>query len=289
MSAPVPPAADPGFAPAKINLSLHVTGQRADGYHLLDSLVAFADVGDRLDVRPAPALSLRVSGPMAAGVPEDGSNLVLKAALALTQGGDEGLGASITLDKHLPAAAGIGGGSADAAAALRLLSELWSVPLPDPEAVLALGADVPVCLHGRACRMRGLGEVLSAVPPLPPVPAVLVNPRVEVPTPAVFKLLAQKDNPPMPETLGGFADVRALAEWLAGQRNDLEGPARQVQPVIGAVLAALEASPGALLARMSGSGATCFALHESAESAADAAARLAAAQPGWWVRACHLR
>lgn len=278
--------ADPGFAPAKINLSLHVTGQRPDGYHLLDSLVAFADVGDRLTARAAPGLSLAVTGPMAAGVPVDGSNLVLKAALAL---GVANPGASLTLEKHLPAAAGIGGGSSDAAAALRVLSDLWNVALPDPAAVLALGADVPVCLRDGACRMQGLGEVLSEVPALPEVPAVLVNPRVEVPTPSVFKALTYKENAPMSEVVPAFADVRALAAWVAEQRNDLEPPACRLQPVISKVLAVLAGGEGALLARMSGSGATCFALHESAESATRAARQLAQAQPDWWVQPCQLR
>ena len=275
---------DPGFAPAKINLSLHVTGQRPDGYHLLDSLVVFADLGDRVTARAAPGLSLAVTGPMAAGVPVDGSNLVLKAAMAL----GAGQGASVTLEKHLPAAAGIGGGSSDAAAALRVLSDLWNCPMPDPAAVLALGADVPVCVQGTACRMRGLGEVLEPVAALPPVPAVLVNPRVEVPTPSVFKALARKDNAPMPEEIPAFDSPVALAEWLQGQRNDLEPPARALEPVIGEVLAQLSAAPGALLARMSGSGATCFALHDSVESAAQAASALAALQPGWWVQPCRL-
>ena len=270
----------PGFAPAKINLSLHVTGRRADGYHLLDSLVAFADIGDRLEARAAPALSLQVTGPLAEGVPLDGSNLVLKAALALNQ---HGKGASLVLHKHLPAAAGIGGGSSDAAAALRILASLWDCPMPTADEVLALGADVPVCLVGQACRMAGIGEVITAVPRLPCVPAVLVNPRVDVPTPQVFKALRNRDNAPMPEAIPQFHDVAALAAWLRGQRNDLEAPAQQAQPVIGTVLAALSAAPGALLARMSGSGATCFALHESADSAARAARTLAEQHPDWWV------
>ncbi|MDQ2093541.1 4-(cytidine 5'-diphospho)-2-C-methyl-D-erythritol kinase [Rhodalgimonas zhirmunskyi] len=264
----------PGFAPAKINLTLHVTGQRGDGFHLLDSIVAFADVGDRLSARPAPVPSLRVHGPMAAGVPEDGRNLVLKAAAAM------GASAAFTLEKHLPAAAGIGGGSSDAAAALRLLSAMTGQSPPDHPEVL--GADIPVCLMARAARMRGIGEVLSPLA-LPPLPAVLVNPRVEVPTGAVFAGLARKDNAPMPDPLPTFDDPRQAIAFLATQRNDLEPPARQAQPVIDEVLTALRALPGAALARMSGSGATCFALFERPDDATEAARLLAAAHTGWWI------
>lgn len=271
-----------GFAPAKINLTLHVTGQRADGYHLLDSLVAFADVGDHLALESDAPLGLTVSGPRAAGVPCDGRNLILKAAahLGATRG-------AMHLDKHLPTAAGIGGGSSDAATALRLYAEAQGVGVPDDGA--ALGADVPVCLLGRATRMEGIGEVLSPVPDLPPLPAVLVNPGVDVPTPAVFKALDHKDNPPMPARIPRFADVTDCAAWLATQRNDLEPPARTQAPVIGETLAALGAEAGCLLARMSGSGATCFGLFASRAEAEAAAARLAAAQPGWWVVPTVLR
>lgn len=265
-------------APAKVNLTLHVTGRRADGYHLLDSLVTFAGVGDRLLLEPADALSLVVTGPEGAGL--DGpDNLVLRAARAF----GTGQGARIVLDKHLPVASGIGGGSADAAAALHGLSRLWDVPLPGPAAVLALGADVPVCLHGRTCRMAGVGEAISTAPPLPPVWAVLANPRVPVPTPAVFAALTRRDNPPMAAELPRLPDAPALARWLATQRNDLEPAALTVAPAIAQVLATLAALPGALLTRMSGSGATCFALFATEPAATAAAILLARAHPGWWI------
>lgn len=275
---------DPGLARAKVNLALHVTGRRADGYHLLDSLVTFADLGDRVTAEPADALELRVTGPMAAGVPGGEDNLVLRAARAF----GPAPGARITLEKHLPPASGIGGGSADAAAALRVLAALWGRDLPDAAAVLRLGADVPVCLRGETLRMTGVGEVLAPAPPLPPVWAVLANPGVAVPTPAVFAALDRRDNPPMPADLPRWRDAGALAAWLHGTRNDLEPPARALHPVIGQVLAALAAQPGCLLARMSGSGATVFGLFPDAAAAARAAAQLARPQPGWWVRAARL-
>lgn len=263
------------FAPAKVNLTLHVTGQRADGYHLLESLVVFVDVGDRITVSEADDLRLAVTGPRAEGVPTGPKNLVLKAASLLG-----GVGAQIVLDKHLPAAAGIGGGSSDAAATLRALSQLWKVDLPVDNG-LSLGADVPVCLRAAPCLMSGVGEVLTEVPVLPPLWMVLVNPGVEVPTPAVFKGLARKDNPPMAPVPAGL-DAPAFAAWLSTQRNDLEPPARAVAPVITDVLDAI-AGAGALLARMSGSGATCFGLYADAESAACAAAQIKEKAPAWWV------
>ena len=265
------------FAPAKVNLALHVTGRRSDGYHLLDSLVAFAPVGDRLRLAPAEGLSLRVTGPEAKGVPEGPENLVLRAAALL----GPGPGAALHLEKCLPAASGIGGGSSDAAAALRGVAALRGGAMASPEAVLQLGADVPMCLAPSPARTRGIGEDLTPVS-LPPLPAVLVNPRVEVPTPSVFKALACKDNPPLPE-IPAFADAVACIDWLAHQRNDLQAPAVALAPVIAEVLAALAALPGCRLARMSGSGATCFALFASEAEAGAAQAALSAAQPGWWV------
>ncbi|MGV6811916.1 MAG: 4-(cytidine 5'-diphospho)-2-C-methyl-D-erythritol kinase [Brevirhabdus sp.] len=264
------------FAPAKINLCLHVTGQRADGYHLLDSLVGFASVGDQITVRPAPVLRLEVTGPRSAGVPYDGRNLALKAARLTGQGAD------ITLDKHLPAAAGIGGGSSDAAATLRALTDLTGAPLPPLKTLLRLGADVPVCLLAKGARMRGIGEQVDPVT-LPLVPSLLINPGVEVPTPAVFAALDSKENEPLPNVLPAFADVPSLVTWLRGQRNDLQRPAIAAAPVIEDALAALAATDAGLF-RMSGSGATCFGLFAS-DAARDAAAnQIAAAQPGWWVQ-----
>ncbi|MDA0923092.1 MAG: 4-(cytidine 5'-diphospho)-2-C-methyl-D-erythritol kinase [Proteobacteria bacterium] len=269
------------FAPAKVNLALHVTGRQADGYHLLDSLVVFAGAGDWLTIAPAERLSLRVSGPRAVGVPDDGRNLIWRAAELL----GPGLGAAITLDKHLPAAGGIGGGSADAAAALRGLAALWGRPLPDAGAVLSLGADVPVCLFGRPARMAGIGEDITPLPPLPPLWLVLVNAGVAVPTEPVFKALARADNPPLPMMPPqGWPSADALAQWLAQTRNDLEGPARTLVPQIGDVIAAIAAQKGCLLARMSGSGGTCFGLFATAQSAREAAAALSTQDPVWWVQ-----
>lgn len=262
---------------AKVNLALHVTGQREDGYHLLDSLVVFADIGDRLTFSPAPELSLSVTGPLADGVPTGPENLILRAASVLPQG----VGARITLHKHLPHAAGIGGGSADAAATLRGLARLWGCALPDPLAVLSLGADVPVCLSASPQRMAGIGETLSPVPALPPLFAVLVNPRVALPTGPVFRGLASKRNPALdPPDWHGFD---SFLDWLTRQRNDLEPPALKLAPEIGRALQALRAS-GATLARMSGSGATCFGLFETNALAVYAARKIREVQPGWWVQ-----
>nr|WP_233713166.1 4-(cytidine 5'-diphospho)-2-C-methyl-D-erythritol kinase [Amaricoccus solimangrovi] len=262
-------------ARAKVNLCLHVTGRRADGYHLLDSLVAFAEIGDELRAEPAETPSLAIGGPFAAGLDAGPDNLVLRAAALM------GGGAAFTLAKNLPVASGIGGGSADAAAALRALARLRGQRLPAPEAVLGLGADVPVCLAGVPTRMSGIGEVLAPVR-LPPFAMVLVNPGVGVATGAVFSRLARRDNPP----LGAIPDFTAsgdLFAWLATRRNDLEAPAAEVAPVIGGVIAALGASPGCALARMSGSGATVFGLFETLGAAEAAAARLRIAEPDWWV------
>jgi 4-diphosphocytidyl-2-C-methyl-D-erythritol kinase len=277
-------AGDAGFAPAKLNLALHVTGRRPDGYHLLDSLVAFAAVGDRVSAEAADRTALVVEGPEAAALAGEADNLVLRAARAFGPAPP----VRLRLWKALPAAAGLGGGSADAAATLRVLSTLWRRPVPGPADVLALGADVPVCLVGRPVRMRGIGEVLSPVPPLPPVWVVLANPRVAVPTATVFAALDRRDNPPLPDAIPAVADVTALAGWLAAQRNDLEAPARRLFPDVALTLAAVAATPGCLLARMSGSGATCFGLFASAKTARAAAAELTAARPGWWVAAAAL-
>lgn len=273
------------LARAKINLCLHVTGQRADGYHLLDSLVVFADLGDRITCAPADHLSLTITGPEAAGLAADQDNLVLRAARAF--GRPEG--AAITLEKRLPVASGIGGGSADAAATLVALSKLWRVGLPDAGAVLRLGADVPVCLAGHPARMRGVGELLSPLPhPLPAAHLVLVNPRVQVSTPSVFNGLARKDNPPLPPELPRLKTLADLATFLTMHRNDLEVPAQAAEPVIAAVKTALDGQPGCHLARMSGSGATCFGLFPDAWSAAAAAAALRARHAGWWVEAAAM-
>ena len=267
-------AEDLGFAPAKVNLSLHVVGQRDDGLHLLDSLVAFATVGDQLTAELASVSTLTVTGPMARGVPTDGRNLVLQAAEWL------GVSAAFTLDKHLPAAAGIGGGSSDAAATLRVLAALTGRAIP--AGTEALGADVPVCLAPQAVRMGGVGERLVPVA-LPPLPALLVNPRIAVPTGSVFAALARKANPAMPENLPEFDSQTEAIDWISSQRNDLQAPAISVAPEIDAVLRRLSALPGARLARMSGSGATCFALFDSPAEAVSAEAVLREERKDWWL------
>ncbi len=264
------------FAPAKVNLTLHVTGQRADGYHLLDSLVMFADIGDRLTLRAAGETSLEITGPMAAGVPRGADNLVLRAAALFDRP------VAITLAKHLPMAAGIGGGSSDAAATALGLAELGD-SRDLPEGLTALGADIRVCLMRRAARMRGIGEQVSALPGLGPLWAVLANPGVSVATPDVFKALENKQNAPMPRRIPENLKPGKLITWIAGQRNDLQAPAMALVPEIAATLDVLTTLPGARLARMSGSGATCFALFHSLAEAQRAAAHLAADHPGWWV------
>ena len=267
------------IARAKVNLALHVVGRRADGYHLLDSLVAFADFGDVVTVEPAPSLSLSITGPMAAGLSAGPDNLVLKAAQML----GSPLGAAITLEKRLPIASGIGGGSADAAATMQALGAIWGCALPDAGQVLALGADVPVCLAGQSCRMAGIGDQISPLA-LPPAHLVLVNPGVGLSTAAVFGALLCRDNPPLPPA-APMPDAVALAAYLCHCRNDLEAPALSIVPQIGAVLAALQGQKGCLLARMSGSGATCFGLFASASAAVAAATALRAQSAAWWVQA----
>jgi 4-diphosphocytidyl-2-C-methyl-D-erythritol kinase len=272
------------FAPAKINLALHVTGRRADGYHLLDTLVAFASLGDRvvLDLDTPPGLTL--SGPESAGVPADGRNLVARTLAAFWPAAAPG----ITLEKNLPPASGIGGGSADAAATWRAMAALGGWPAPGPAdmaRLLALGADIPMCLASRPARVTGIGETIQPLPALAALPAILVNPRVEVPTPAVFAALGHKENPALAPLAADPTDRPALIDWLARQRNDLEAPAITLAPVIAQVLAALRALPGCRLARMSGSGATCFALMSDEAAAASATQWLEQEHPGWWVRA----
>ncbi len=269
------------FAPAKINLTLHVTGRRADGYHLLDSLVVFADVGDVVTAGEGKGLTLVVTGPEAGGVPAGENNSILQAARFL---GVQDV--AFTLEKHLPTAAGIGGGTADAAAALQAAAQLRGVGLPSD--VLPLGADVPVCLRGKTTRMSGIGEGLADVGGLPDISAVLVNPRVGVSTPEVFKRLQCKNNAPMPDQIPASETVRDLAGWLADQRNDLEAVAIEVQPKVAEVLAALRRVKGQLLTRMSGSGATCFAIFGDEQSADSAALKISAQHPDWWVRNTRL-
>lgn len=277
-------------ARAKVNLALHVVGRRPDGYHLLDSLVVFADVGDRLTAEPAGELSLTVIGPEAAaleGTPA-AENLVIRAAERLRALVPGAPGARLTLDKHLPVASGIGGGSADAAAAIRLLCRAWSID-PAAEAVAglarSLGADVPMCVAGRALRAVGIGQDLTPLPAPPALGLLLVNPRVPVSTPAVFARLTRRDNPALAAVPRRTEDY--LPALLAA-RNDLQEAAVAVAPEIGAVLGALADLNGALIARMSGSGATCFGLFPDRSAAETAAEDLSAARPDWWIRAASI-
>lgn len=277
-------------APAKVNLTLHVTGKRADGYHLLESLVAFAGVGDTLELSPADDLSLVLTGPTAEALSADDDNIVLRAARALAAHAGIEPRARITLTKRLPVAAGIGGGSADAAAALRGLVQLWALTIPEDQlrAIgLSLGADVPVCLAGHPTLMTGVGEHLAPAPALPPAWLVLVNPRRPLSTPAVFKARSGTFSAPAPLT-DPPADAHALAVALAARHNDLTHAAISLEPVVGDMLALIAAQPGCLLARMSGSGATCFGLFASPDTARPAADALTAAQPGWWIAAAPL-
>jgi 4-diphosphocytidyl-2-C-methyl-D-erythritol kinase len=275
-------------APAKVNLYLHITGRRNDGYHLLDSLVVFAESCDALSAAPDTALSLGVEGPFAAMLPVEADNLVLRAARLLATETGVKAGARLVLSKHLPVASGIGGGSADAAAALRLLCRLWRVTLPQARlARLAalLGADVPVCLAGRTTHMGGIGEHLASGPALPPCGIALVNPGIGVATADVFR--ARHGPWSQPAALPSrWEDAVVMAVDLRRLRNDLELPAMKLHPVIGEVLAALVATPGCLLARMSGSGATCFGLYAGLQAAQRA---LQVCRPGWWCWAGPLR
>ncbi|MEI6558988.1 MAG: 4-(cytidine 5'-diphospho)-2-C-methyl-D-erythritol kinase [Rhodospirillaceae bacterium] len=282
-------------APAKINLYLHVVGRRDSGYHDLDSLVMFATEADSLTIAARPGAetpSLHIDGPFAASLAAEppAGNLVIKAALALAALLGRPPAVAITLTKRLPIASGIGGGSADAAACLIALCRLWGADAgaPDLFALAArLGADVPVCLEGRAAYFAGIGDILSPAPPLPDCPALLVNPGVAVPTPAVFRNRAPLYSWPARLTQPP-ASVAALADALSQRRNDLTEAAILVAPVIAEVLAALAATDDCLLARLSGSGATCFALYPDDAAAGRAAAALAAPHPDWWVRPCRL-
>lgn len=255
------------LARAKVNLALHVVGQRNDGYHLLDSLVVFPEIGDVVEVEPSSELSLTIGGRFAQDLGAGEDNLVLRAAETIRP---QAQGAAIHLTKSLPIASGIGGGSADAAATLRALSRLWSVPI-ERSAALSLGADVPVCLESRTCRMQGIGEIISPFQIDSDKWLVLVNPDVQLSTPAVFNELATKDGAAMNMELP-----------VSDQRNDLEPGAIRLQPVIGEVLLALRASPGCEFARMSGSGATCFGMYDDEDRALNARAEIANANPLWW-------
>lgn len=279
------------FAPAKVNLTLHVTGRRADGFHLLDSLVLFADVGDHLEIRPDQGNSLDVTGPEASELSNGGDNLVLKVANLI----EDALRFSFKLEKKLPVSAGIGGGSADAAAAFRGLvaarhdvNEIGSLAQAFSAPLLSLGADIPMCIQSKPFRVKGIGGDLRALDDLPLLHAVLVNPRRAVSTPAVFKALTARDNPPMPSILPRFSGSADLISWLATQRNDLESPAMYLEPAIAEAKKVLSDTADCRLVRMSGSGATCFGLYASAVQARDAAFKLKAQYRDWWIEATAL-
>lgn len=292
-SSPPPSALLHERAPAKVNLTLRVLGRRADGYHDLSSVVAFAGAGDRLSLRPGAELSLALEGPGAPVLAGEADNLVLKAARVLAARVPGLRLGRFTLAKRLPVAAGLGGGSADAAAALRLLARANGLPVDDErlfEAALATGSDVPACLYRRSCLMAGRGETLTPLA-LPRFGAVLVNPRVAVATAGVFRALALAPGTAL--DVGGAAfppapSRAALLDWLAMEPNDLEPPARMLAPVLGDVEQALGATAGARLVRMSGSGATMFALYDDCRAAAAAARQVTGAHPGWWVKSTVL-
>lgn len=285
-------------APAKINLALHVIGRRADGYHELDSLVAFASVHDTVRAQAADALTLSIAGPGAASLaalPAD-DNMILRAARRLAEiAGIRVPRAALSLEKTLPVASGIGGGSADGAAALLALRDLWRLDMDElrlAEAALSLGADLPVCLGSRPAIMRGIGERLLPAPALPPLGILLVNPRVALPTPDVFcalglQIRAGKFGAPMALDYRP-GDAASLLANLLALRNDLQEPAISLAPAVADVLAALGALAGARLARMSGSGATCFALFDTEAAARDAERVLRAGHEGWWSAAGRL-
>jgi 4-diphosphocytidyl-2-C-methyl-D-erythritol kinase len=274
------------IASAKINLYLHVTGKRADGYHLLDSMVAFGDFGDTLEAIPSEDISLTIDGPFARHISTE-DNSVLKAAHALRAACNVTAGAALTLHKHLPVAAGIGGGSADAAAALRLLARMWKLS-PSPAQLhtlaLSLGADVPACLQSTSLYMGGIGEAIEPGPELFGLAALLVNPLKPLITKDVFALYHPPFSLPARHPRE-FVSQDACIYYLTKTANDLEPPARQKLPELAGVLDALNAQPCSLKARMSGSGATCFALFSSRILAEEAAAHIAAAHPEWWVKA----
>ncbi|MBX3508001.1 MAG: 4-(cytidine 5'-diphospho)-2-C-methyl-D-erythritol kinase [Parvibaculum sp.] len=275
---------------AKINLSLRISGRRPDGYHELRSLAVFAAIGDRIEVHPSAQLTLDLEGRFASSLAGEADNLVLRAARGLRDLCGIGEGARILLEKNLPVASGIGGGSADAAAALRALMRLWRVK-PDEAGLMrlaaSLGADVPVCLGTAPALMSGIGEKIRRLPRLPEIWLLLANPGVALSTADVFRALAAPPLAAAPAAahLPDFATLDDLVEWLQGEPNDLERPARALLPLIGEVIGAIAATPGCRLARMSGSGATCFGIYASASEAQSAAAALSAAHPGWWIAA----
>jgi len=280
------------IARPKVNLFLHVTGKRSDGYHLLESLAIFPEGGDRLTVEEGERLSLFETGPFAADTGCNSANLVMKAADLLRKETGISAGAKILLEKNLPVASGIGGGSADAAAALRLLNKLWSLDLSENELAglgLRLGADVPVCIKSRSALMGGIGEQLEDVQPLPDLAILLVNPGVTVSTPAIFQALKIEDDTPSLRSFDAAQDREGFILALQEMRNDLEPSAVSLVPQIADVLEMLGQLESALLSRMSGSGATCFALFRSLDDAKDAEKNINARFADWWTFPSVLR
>jgi len=295
------------FAPAKINLFLHVGERRDDGYHALESLIAFAEVGDRLTLLRAREISLSIGGRFGGALSSGPDNLVIKAAHALLTSPPSGersrvaspragegamlppaqIGAAITLEKNLPVASGIGGGSADAAAALRGLNALWNLRYSEGELLNIaeqLGSDVPACLLSRPCWMEGRGERVTPLAPLPQFPLILINPGVMVPTGPVFGSLNARTGLGAKAPIGEIKSVWDLVGYLDGAVNDLEAPASRLAPDIEDALSALDREPGCVLAQMSGSGATCFGLFDQQQFAIGAAERIAQDHPEWWVK-----
>lgn len=287
----VSPEAVKVFAPAKINLFLHVGNRRDDGYHALESLVVFADVGDELLIEPAKAFSLALDGPFGGNLADEQDNLIAKAARALGARAGRSPDVKITLTKNLPVASGIGGGSADAAATLRGLTQFWGLKIPHAEMqALAetLGSDVPACLVSETLWMTGRGEGIEPVAGIPPAPMVLVNPGVAVSTAQIFANLKNRVGLGQAAKPKANLSVLALADYFKSNRNDLENPAREIAPAIDEVLRAISHS-GALRTRMSGSGATCFGLFTDDNSAEAAAAKIAEDHPQWWVKKARIQ
>lgn len=280
------------LAHAKINLALHILGQRQDGYHELDSLVCFASCADQLTAISAETDRLTITGPFAEGLLNDGANLVLRAVSAFRDQWPGRLdhGFNIRLAKNLPIASGIGGGSADAAAALRLMAALaGDMPVSELASVAGLlGADVPVCLRQENVRMKGTGAQTSPIPKLPRMHMVLVNPRIQSTTPSVFAALHQRENPPLAHLPAHFESAAHFAEWLKSTRNDLEAAAVSLVPQIAEITDALYQSRNCLFARMSGSGATVFGLYETQAHAARAASAVSTQFPRYWVAPCEI-
>lgn len=275
------------LAPAKLNLFLHITGRREDGYHLLESLVAFCDVADRLTAEPSCELSMEITGPFSSALKQEQDNLILRAARELQKAAGVPKGVRLTLEKHIPVGAGLGGGSADAAASLRLLPKFWGVEIEREQLesiALGLGADVPACLDSRPSLMQGIGERLTPVSLPAPLPLLLVNPRIPVSTAEIFHAIAGKPFT-SPLTIPRYWESsEALLSWLADTGNDLQEAAIKKVPVISQALSLLKQQQGSKLARMSGSGATCFAVFHDETAAQKAQAVVKQTHPDWWVK-----